>query len=140
MDKFIELLRAKGYKITPQRRAVIAALFAGEKFSSAQRILAVVKEQMPDVGLDTIYRNLNLLVALEMVNEIKTGMAAGNLFEPVVEHEHHHHHFICLKCGAVECIDFCPVRESDLHILEAQGLTVVTHSLEIYGYCRNCGQ
>ena len=54
-------LRAQGYKITPQRRAVLNAFEECPSFPTAQQLLASVRKTQPDVSLDTIYRNLTLL-------------------------------------------------------------------------------
>ena len=74
--KGLELLRQKGYKITPQRRAVLEALDAGCQFPTAQQVLELVREKQPDVSLDTVYRNLTLMVSLGIVHEIFR--SAGN--------------------------------------------------------------
>ena len=61
MENILEKLRQKGYKITPQRRAVLDAFQAFETFPTAQQLLTAVRKTHPDVSLDTIYRNLSLL-------------------------------------------------------------------------------
>lgn len=137
MEKFIEILRSKGYKITPQRRAVIDALLSSETFPTAQQVLKVVKKTTPDVSLDTIYRNLNLLIDLHMVNEIKNPKSGGSVFE-VVTSQKHHHHFVCLLCGKTECMDVCPINNSYIAEAEKRGFEVTGHTFEFYGKCRGC--
>lgn len=138
MDNFLRALKGKGYKLTPQRRAVIAALGECGPFPTARLILRHVKKTAPDVGLDTIYRNLDLLVELGLVNEIKVPGNGGNVFE--IATGRHHHHLICLTCGRTTCLDYCPVAPGDIARAETDGFKVVSHSLELYGYCRNCRQ
>lgn len=137
MDRIINLLRSKGFKITPQRRAVIGALQACGNFPTAQKILDHVKQSTPDVSLDTVYRNLSLLAELGAVNEIYTRSREGNVFEVLTDGSHHHH-LICLDCGKTQCLDFCPVSSSDLERAAETGFQVLSHSLEFYGYCREC--
>lgn len=136
MDEIIAVLRSKGFKITPQRRAVIAALFECGEFPTAQRVLDYVKKSTPDVSLDTIYRNLSLLVELGVLNEIQTLGRDGNIFE--ITTSGHHHHLICITCGKAQCLDFCPVQDADVMKAEENGFQVVSHSLNFYGYCREC--
>lgn len=137
MDNVIDVLRNKGHKITPQRRAVINALLECGEFSTALQLLDYVKKSQPDVSLDTVYRNLNLLKELGMVNEIQTGNQDGNRYE-ILTNKHHHHHVICLKCGKVQCLDFCPISIAEVEQVEKKGFAIVSHSLEFYGYCQKC--
>ncbi|MBP2652299.1 MAG: zur [Firmicutes bacterium] len=135
MDELLKELRAKGYKMTPQRRAVITALLECGKFPTAQQLLAKVKQAAPDVSLDTIYRNLSLLIDLGLVNEIHLP-GRGNVFELTTNQ--HHHHLVCVRCGKAECLDYCPVSAQDLEKAAEQGFEIISHSLEFYGYCRSC--
>jgi Fur family zinc uptake transcriptional regulator len=136
MNDFLHLLRSKGFKLTPQRRAVIAALQACAPFPTAQEVYRHVKNQAPDVSLDTVYRNLTLLIRLGIVNQVNLPGRGGSVFEIVADN--HHHHLICLACGQAECIDYCPVIPHKIAQAEERGFTVVSHSLEFYGYCRTC--
>ena len=133
--KGLELLRQKGYKITPQRRAVLEALDAGCQFPTAQQVLELVREKQPDVSLDTVYRNLTLMVSLGIVHEIFR--SAGNAYE-IVEPGHHHHHLVCTECGRTECIDICPMNEIYEKEAEKHGFLVTGHVFEFYGLCWSC--
>ncbi|MPM78888.1 Zinc-specific metallo-regulatory protein [bioreactor metagenome] len=136
MERVILILRRNGYKITPQRRAVIMALTTNGKFATAHQVLAYVKTGFPDMSLDTVYRNLSLLVELGVVHEIKTRGREGNLFE--ITTDEHHHHLVCITCGKAECLDFCPIHAEDLDRAEKSGFKITSHALEFYGYCREC--
>lgn len=136
MDNVIDVLRDKGHKITPQRRAVINALLNCGPFSTALQLLEYVKKEQPDVSLDTVYRNLSLFQQLGIVNEIQMINQDGNRFE--ISRDGHHHHIICLKCGKIECLQKCPVSKEAIETIEKNGFAVVSHSLEFYGYCCGC--
>ena len=136
MEWIIALLRSKGYKITSQRQAVIAALLACGHFATAQQILDRVRQTSPDISLDTVYRNLSLLIELGAVDEIRTPNKEGNLFEVVTTG--HHSHLVCLSCGRAKCLSFCPVKNADIERAGMDGFTVTSHSHEFYGYCRKC--
>ena len=60
-EDHLKLLRSKGYKLTPQRRAVLDAFHECDPFPTAQQLLATVRKKHSNVSLDTIYRNLALL-------------------------------------------------------------------------------
>lgn len=135
MEKSIALLKAKGYKITPQRRAVLMAINTCEKFPTVHQILEVVHQQQPDVSLDTVYRNLALLTELGLVHEIHR--SAGTVYE-AVEPGHHHHHLVCTECGKTECLDICPMNTIYEKEAEKRGFLVTGHSFEVYGLCWSC--
>jgi len=137
MEKHLHALRRAGHKLTPQRRAVLAALQASPAFPAALDIFRRVRASLPDISLDTVYRTLALLVEMGLVNQINLPGHGGNVFE-LVGDSHHHHHLICLKCGRAECLDYCPVKSHEFAAAQKRGFTVVSHSLEFYGYCRDC--
>ncbi len=138
MSNIIAELKERGYKMTPQRRALLRAL-EGQKFINAQSILENVRSTHPDIGLDTIYRNLRLLMAMGSVSEINKVGHEGTIYELNVNKQHHHHS-ICLSCGKVKCLSYCPVHNDQLKEIVSDDFRVVSHSLEIYGYCKECEQ
>lgn len=137
MDELLAMLRDKGYKITPQRRAVITALLAGGQFSTAQQILEFVKQTNPDISLDTVYRNIGLLVELGIVHEIHTKNRDGHLFE-IVASGQHHHHLICTECGNTQCMSACPINVELLELAEREEFQITGHLFEVYGKCKKC--
>ena len=136
MEEIIKKLRDNGCKITPQRRAVIQALLHFEKFPTALEILNDVKRANPDLGLDTVYRNLNLLIGIGVVNQINLPGKDVKVFELVIND--HHHHLVCLGCGEVNCLNYCPVDEESLQKVAGVEFQITGHSLELYGYCKKC--
>lgn len=136
MTDIIKILKEKGCKITPQRRAVAQSLLSLGKFPTAQEIHNDIKKVQPDVGLDTVYRNLNLLVAIGLVNQISVPGKDTKVFELALGA--HHHHLICIGCGEANCLDYCPVDEKVLQKAAGSEFEIVGHSLELYGYCRKC--
>ncbi|MDR3565482.1 MAG: Fur family transcriptional regulator [Negativicutes bacterium] len=135
-DEIIKRLKEKGCKITPQRRAVIQALQKLDQFPTAQEIFSDIKPANPDVSLDTVYRNLNLLVDMGVVNQINLPGKDVKVFELATAK--HHHHLVCLGCGQASCLNYCPVDESVLRQAAGSEFQIVGHSLELYGYCTKC--
>jgi Fe2+ or Zn2+ uptake regulation protein len=135
-DKFfIQQLKQHGYKITPQRRAIIEALAEAPLAPKASEIWEKIRQKYPDISLDTVYRNLTLLVDLGMVQQIYLRGKETSRFEVNIPH---HHHLICLKCGCYYCLEGCLVNEQNLKTAKQRGFTVIGHALELYGYCLTC--
>jgi Fur family transcriptional regulator, ferric uptake regulator len=118
-------LRRRGFKVTPQRLAVLRAL-AEEQHQSLEEIRA----RCPEVGLVTIYRTLDLFSEIGALRRLDLG--DGPRYELA---EDHHHHLICESCGDVSEFDECPL---DLRLLRNVDFEVSSHSLEIYGRCAVC--
>jgi len=134
----IERLRRHGYKITPQREEILRALGDGCSHAplSVEEIHRKVLAKHPNVSLDTVYRNLNVLHDLEIVCRIN--LPDGKTRYQLGPGEHHHH-LICLKCGRSEAIDFCPLRSADRQMIaREQKFAITRHSFEIFGYCETC--
>lgn len=133
--EIIQQIKDKGYKITPQRRAIIDALLLPGRPPTAKDILGKVRSTFPEISLDTIYRNLNLLAEIGFLIQINLKNSETSRFELI---KHHHHHLICLGCGEAICVEHCVLDERDLDVAREKGYEVVGHAYEIYGYCPVC--
>ena len=75
----------------------------GGRHRTAEEIAAEVQKTLPEVNVSTVYRTLELLVGLELVQETRLAGVAillrGRPRSPV------HHHFVCEGCGAVGHLD-----------------------------------
>ncbi|SEP39586.1 Fur family transcriptional regulator [Propionispora vibrioides] len=136
LKDIIEKLRSKGCKITPQRRIIIQSLIKFTKFPTASELCNDIRQTNPEISLDTVYRNLNLLIDMGVVNQINLPGKDANVFE--LSLEGHHHHLVCLGCGAADCLDYCPVDEKELQKATGLKFEIIGHSLELYGYCEKC--
>src|SRR4030065_218232 len=93
-----QVLRGKGYRLTPQRMMVVEALHDADKHVSADEIYDRVKAKYPYANISTVYRTLELLKELGLVNEIALGDGCVR-FHP--GEKGHHHHLICQKCHGI---------------------------------------
>lgn len=109
---------------------------------TAEEIFALVKVGCPDMGLATVYRNIQLLNELNLIDRI-------NFDDGYVRYEigsahdrglrHHHHHLICCKCGKVFAFQDDLLEELEAKITATTGFAVVNHEVKLYGYCKECG-
>ena len=70
-EKFKEMLREKGLKVTNQRILVLEVLADHrDKHLTAEDIYELVREDYPEIGLATIYRTVQLLLEMQLVDRI----------------------------------------------------------------------
>ena len=127
LEAAIGRMRGRGYKATPQRLAVLRALFEEQHQS-----LEEIRVRCPEVGLVTLYRALDLLGELGIVRRLDLG--DGARYELARDH---HHHMICESCGHISEFDECPL-DPELLPPKSADFEIRAHSLEVYGRCGAC--
>jgi Fur family ferric uptake transcriptional regulator len=135
--KITTTLKRHGYKLTPQRRAVIAAIASSPDHLTPAALYEKVKQDHPSIGLVTIYRTLEILAKLELICELHAG---GSCHSYTTAAPGHHHHLICANCG--EVIDFSGYHLTELEkrLHRETGFEIEGHLLEFIGLCQNCQQ
>lgn len=107
----IDLLRERGLRMTPQRRAIVAEIMRTQGHISPTALVRKVQNEMPGVNASTIYRTLSTLEEAGVISHAHlTGGAEYHRAE-----EAGHVHLTCARCGA----------EDDLSLDEASALSEV---------------
>ncbi|MDY5965032.1 MAG: Fur family transcriptional regulator [Peptostreptococcus porci] len=144
MEKTMEILKEKlkatGFKITPQRRAIIEVLIENENSHlSTEEIYDKVRVDCPEIGLATVYRTMQLLDEINGISKLNLDDGCTRYeinFEG--EENHHHHHLICKNCGTI-----IEVKEDLLDAIEEKventyKFEIKDHDLKFYGLCGKC--
>ena len=133
--KVLAALRHRGYKITPQRRAVIEMITSSRDSLTPAVIHHKLHKTHPEIGLVTIYRTLEILSGLDLVCELHAG---GKCRSYTTGTAQHHHHLICSSCGTV--VDFAGHHLENLErsLSRESGFRIDGHLLEFTGICRDC--
>ncbi|MCD6453367.1 MAG: transcriptional repressor [Dehalococcoidales bacterium] len=132
----ISILRHRGYRLTPQRRAVLRVIASSHDHLTPAAIYERARQKYPDIGLVTVYRALEVLGKLGLICEMHTG---GDCRSYLMRRPSgHHHHLICSGCG--EVIDFadCDLSSLEQRLTQKTGFKIEGHLLEFFGRCRNC--
>lgn len=139
MARIAEILREQAFRLTPQRQAIMEILLSntGEHLN-AEEIFKAAREKFPDLGLATVYRTLELLVDLGVVNKIQFNEECSRYEYNPDSDKHSHHHLICLKCGGITEFDEDLLDELEKKIARQNNFTVTDHCLRFYGYCAKC--
>jgi Fur family ferric uptake transcriptional regulator len=134
-EKIASVLRQNGYKLTPQRRAVVQTIASSQDHLTPAAIYGKVHQALPSIGLVTIYRTLEILAKLKLICELHAGSSCRSYTINTLEH---HHHLICSNCGMV--IDFpgFGLREVEQNLSAETGFRIDGHLLEFIGLCQTC--
>lgn len=141
-EEFEKLLREKGLKVTTQRLAVLAVLSQKlDRHLTAEEIYDLVKVSNPEIGLATVYRTIQMLLELKIIDRINLDdgyvrYELGHVYES--EDSHHHHHLICVKCGRVMSFQGDLLEEFEKRIEDKTGFWIQDHDVKLYGYCTDC--
>jgi Fur family ferric uptake transcriptional regulator len=139
IDKIKQQLQAQSYKLTPQREATVRVLLEHEEdHLSAEDVYMLVKEKSPDIGLATVYRTLELLSELHVVEKLNFGDGVARYDLRNENNRHHHHHLICVQCGSVEEIMEDWLGELEERLEREYKFQVLDHRLDFQGICRRC--
>jgi len=136
--RFQGYLRSRGLKMTLARELVFREILSSPGVHpNADEIRRRLRAKEKDVGLATIYRTLNLLVRSGLVSAVDLGEGHSH-FEPEGR-EAAHGHLICLSCGRVQEFAQAGIQEAIRRIGEEEGYRLDKFSLQVFGFCRECG-
>lgn len=138
-EDFKELLRQKGLKVTSQRLLVLQIMAEHpDEHLSTEQIYDLVRETNPEIGLATIYRTVQVLVDLHLIDKISFDDDVARYELRNSNTKHHHHHAICLGCGKVFSFEDDLLENLEAAVEDRLGFAVVDHEVKLYGYCRDC--
>ncbi len=130
------LLRSQGKRVTPQRLLIFEVMQEHGGHLDADELYLLAKEREPRLSLSTVYRTLNLLKEMDLIEELH------------FDEEHHHYeikrrgaehsHLICLGCG--EIIEFeSPLTDRiKAQITQDHHFQVTGAHVDLKGYCQRC--
>lgn len=140
MEELKKKLQARQYKLTPQRQTVLQVFIAHpDEHLSAEDVHRLLRQKQLEIGLATVYRSLELLSDMEVLQKIDFGDGRSRYeLNETNAKQHHHHHLICMKCGTVRefADDLLEALEND--ITEKSQFKIVDHQVKFYGYCQEC--
>lgn len=121
-----------GFKLTPQRLAILSYLDGNKDHPSAEDIYKVISKVFPTMSLATVYNTLDLLKERGGISEL-TIDPDKKRFDPNTEH---HHHLICVRCRRI--MDVHTDLDFSLPLNNTGGFEITGTHIEFYGVCPEC--
>ena len=135
LEAVVAKLRERGYRITPQRLAILRILTQSQDHPTVEGIFRVVVKDFPTTSLATVYKTVTVLKELHEVLELEFSQDSnrydGNKPYP-------HPHVICVKCKRIVDPESPGVEALSAQIANSTGYQLLTHRLDFYGLCPEC--
>jgi Fur family ferric uptake transcriptional regulator len=131
-------LRRGGYKLTPQRRAIIGTIAGTQEHLTTAAIYERVHRKHPSIGLVTVYRTIDILAELDLICETHAGGSCRSYL--MRRPSGHHHHLICSDCGKVVDFTDCDLGKLERRLAKETNFKISGHLLEFMGQCLQCAR
>lgn len=127
-------LRARGYRMTPQRLAILHVLHHEGRHLSPGEIYTQARRELPGLAEPTVYRTLEFLAENDLVRP--TLNRNGHLAYEIARHEHHH--LICRQCSAEMEVDHAALKPMYARLETESGYRLTDSHLTFFGICPEC--
>lgn len=133
LESVIDSLRKEGFRITPQRVAIVHHVLNTESHPSAEELHSAVRKKHPMVSLATVYKTLELLKKNGMVRELD--FPTGARYDSNLEK---HVNLVCVRCGRIDDMDESSLGELESRVAKKARYSILGGRFELYGYCSQC--
>ncbi|OGF53084.1 MAG: hypothetical protein A2Z21_05590 [Candidatus Fraserbacteria bacterium RBG_16_55_9] len=133
--RWLDQLKAHGYRMTRPRQAVVEAILGDPTHWRPEQVFERARRTYPNLGLVTVYRTLELLQKLGLIRRVH--MERGCRSYTLASQEHSHQ-LICRDCGRVEEFSECDLLETVERLAKRTGYSIEAHWLELLGRCPAC--
>lgn len=117
-----------------QREKILEVLSNNAVHPTAEKLLDILNKQGAEIGMTTLYRNLNQLVSAGMIKKIE-GLESSAHFD---HNTFEHYHFICVECKKVFDIPSDVAPDLVKNTQSATGFDVINHDIVFHGICSEC--
>ncbi|MGD9703937.1 MAG: Fur family transcriptional regulator [Acidimicrobiia bacterium] len=134
LERVLALLRENGGRVTSPRRAILEALLDHEEHPTAEQLTAAVQARQPDVHESTVYRFLDDLERLGVVDHVHLGHG------PAVYHfaDDTHHHLVCQTCNRVVEVPDRTFEVLRRRLRSEFGFEIDQRHFAVLGRCTDC--
>ncbi len=136
IKQFEKYLKDKNLNLTSQRKEVFDVFLSSGRHLTVEELYNLVKKKNPRIGQATVFRTLKLLSESDLAKKVVLG---DNRTRYEIKYGvEHHDHLICLGCDKfIEAVDPA-IERLQRKLCKKFGFTPRKHSLEIFGFCKDC--
>lgn len=120
---------------TRQRQVILEELQKVTSHPTATTLYEIVRRRLPKVSLGTVYRNLDLLARLGLIQKLDFAGGEARFDGNVANHDH----LRCVRCGRVDDVSAPALDLSGGPTNDWGGYQILGHRLEFFGICPKCG-
>lgn len=123
-------------RITKQKKLIYKTLAKQENFLSVKKLHSILLSKGEKVGIATIYRTLQYMMANNLIDSITSEGNTKKLYRLCPRN--HHHHIVCNKCGANKEFKSINLEKETNAIAKQFNYSNIHHVVEIFGLCQQC--
>jgi Fur family peroxide stress response transcriptional regulator len=135
LEEMLSKLRELGFRITPQRLAVLRVLAASEGHPTVEGIYETVRSEFPTTSIATVYKTVHLLKQINEVLELGFP-EGGNRYDG--NKPYPHPHVVCVRCRKILDPDLRSLKDMTAEVAAATGFEILTHRVDFFGLCTEC--
>ena len=124
----------KTRRMTRQRKTILNILRQTKSHASADEIYELVRKQLPRISLGTVYRNLEVLAKMGLIQKLEL----GGTIKRFDWNPNKHYHIRCLVCGQIDDAPIAPLNQLEDELYGATVFSIIGHRLEFEGLCPDC--
>ena len=133
----LDALNTAGYRPGGARRAVVGLLSEQDCCLSAHEIHDRLRARDQRVGVASIYRALEVLWSLRLVQRLEVGDGTAR-YEPLLPGGEHHHHVVCDQCGKVDAFEDHALEDALAGLSRRLAYAIDAHDVVLHGACPEC--
>lgn len=132
---WLDQLQEHGYRLTEARRAVVEAVAATDRALTPIEVFDTAREQNPALGLVTVYRTLEKLEELHLIQRVHQPQGCQAF---IAASQTHQHLLLCQNCGQVKFFEGDDLDALIAAISKKTGYQIREHWLQLFGLCDKC--
>ncbi len=134
----LEELTSKGVRLTTQRRVLIETMQEAKEHLDVSSLLSLARKREPGIDRATVYRTIEKLKRLGLVDELDLMHMNGEKHYYEVRPKKDHVHLACLECGRIEEFSSPLFEQLKCEIAAGTGFEIRVIRVEVGGRCSTC--
>ena len=134
-EAWLAYLQAMGYRTSAPLKIIVEILSRSERLLSPLQIYDMVRDRSPKIGLVTIYRTMDKLEALGLIQRVHRPSGCQAF---IATNAGHQHLLICESCGREEYFSGDKLEPLMKDVGQETGYKIAAHWLQLFGVCQAC--